>query len=196
MVMRHPMCCSSVLLVTPRIDGFGERDRMESLSRRIASKRGYSLTEVMMVVSIVGLMAAMVYPDMKRQAAGSRLEDSASDVVGLLRAAREEAIGGNLDVEVNCSTNANRVTWRADYDRNGIIETDEVRDEAFSTESGVSWTMPNGWAAFTSRGMFRSGGGGHWELRAQVPDGRQRFIYLVPSGQIIQSVDPISSGGP
>jgi type IV fimbrial biogenesis protein FimT len=61
---------------------------------------GFTLTEVLFVVAILGVLAAIAGPSMRDLIASSRLRGAASDLYGSLILARSEAIkrNGNVDV--------------------------------------------------------------------------------------------------
>jgi type IV fimbrial biogenesis protein FimT len=71
---------------------------MPKLPQRRSS--GFTLTEVIFVVAIVGLLAAVALPSMRDLIASSRLRGAASALYGSLILARSEAIKRNSSVDL------------------------------------------------------------------------------------------------
>ena len=56
--------------------------------------RGFALLELLVIVVILGMVSALVFPSMSRTMTGVRLKTSSRDVLNLFRIARETAIRG------------------------------------------------------------------------------------------------------
>jgi type IV fimbrial biogenesis protein FimT len=76
------------------------------IARRCRSA-GFTLTEVFVVVAILGVLATIGLPSMRDLIASSRLRGAASDLYGSLIFARSEAIkrNGNVDVIPSVASN-------------------------------------------------------------------------------------------
>jgi len=83
--------------------------------KRIAARPrfgGFSLMEVIVVVSILGILAAIAVPSMRDLIASSKVRTAASDVYSSLIFARSEAIKRNSSVDVIPSVASN---WGAGW---------------------------------------------------------------------------------
>ena len=69
-----------------------------------SSANGFTLTELLLVVALIGTMAAMALPVMKDMTASIKLNDAARMVVGELQDARLKAVSTNrvFRVRMNC----------------------------------------------------------------------------------------------
>jgi general secretion pathway protein H len=66
---------------------------------RSGSEAGFTLLEVVCVLAIVGLLAAVLLPNLPRQTSGPRLEAYAIEAAALLKADRSAAIRRGSEVE-------------------------------------------------------------------------------------------------
>jgi len=145
---------------------------------RFGNQAGFSLLEVLVVVAILGTVAAMAMMVSPAYSQHARAEAGISQVLDVLRSAREVAISQRRNVEVLfIGLNAIR-TRRIDIDANGvqtgttILRTVELENRVqFRLEPGVPDTPDSfGIAAaldfdlvapwmFTSEGTFVGGSG-------------------------------------
>ena len=87
---------------------------MKQLRSIIQTKRGVTLPEVIVVVAIIGILAALAVPSFNEQMKQQRVEGAAEGLVAALQNAKAEAIKRNASVRIvfiPATTNANLSTW-------------------------------------------------------------------------------------
>lgn len=65
---------------------------MTRVSRPHTSKRGFTLFELVMVITIMGIMTGMALPSFRNVMQGRALQDTAQSIANILRYARSESI--------------------------------------------------------------------------------------------------------
>ncbi len=138
---------------------------------RLRSRAGFTLIELMIVVAIIGISAAMVAPGLMRSMAINRTNRFQYDVARVLRRTRSDAIGtGRAHMIVMTTTGAN--TTLAVY------------------RGASSSCQRAGWAAivpsdapvdYVSTELYDHGGGGHTVSITRAP-GTPANICFEPDG--------------
>jgi prepilin-type N-terminal cleavage/methylation domain-containing protein len=76
---------------------------------RNSGQRGFSILELIVVLVVIGIVVAVIYPALSRGMAGFNLRASGRDVLGCLRYAREKAITEQSALKVIVDKAANTV---------------------------------------------------------------------------------------
>jgi type IV fimbrial biogenesis protein FimT len=71
-----------------------------SFANTLRSTKGFTLIELMVAISVLGILLALALPDMRSFLVNSRLSSDINGFVGLINYARSEAIVRNQDVVV------------------------------------------------------------------------------------------------
>ncbi|MHB9094392.1 MAG: GspH/FimT family pseudopilin [Eubacteriales bacterium] len=83
------------------------------MNRRFSSQSGFTLIEVIVVVLLLGIAAAMVLPRGFREAAtGAALDTEAQKLAGVIRLARQKAVTGGGTSKVHLSADSYYLTWQ------------------------------------------------------------------------------------
>ncbi len=77
-----------------------------SAQRASRSERGFALIEILCVLAIIGLLAAIILPALPRATTRARLESYAVQTAALLKADRNAALGRQAQVETAIDTEA------------------------------------------------------------------------------------------
>lgn len=93
---------------------------------KVPSHKGFTLVEIMIVLVIMGIMAAIAVPNLKTYMAQRRLNGAVRQVFGDLMAARQRAITENRNIGVVFSSNNHSYTIFADTDNDGIADSGEA----------------------------------------------------------------------
>ena len=124
------------------------------------SQAGFTVTELMVVVAIVGIIAAVAAPDMVEMIRRQRVKTAAFDVFAGLTMARSEAIKRNATVTVL----PNGGNWAS-----GFVVND-MNAVALRTQSGWDNVTAAGPGAVTFNGTGRLAGGGAVQISLQAVD--------------------------
>jgi type IV fimbrial biogenesis protein FimT len=91
--------------------------------RRLPSRSaGFNIVELMIVVFIVAVLAAIAGPDMARMIRTQRLKTSAFDVLATLTLARSEAIKRNLTVTITPTAGDWAKGWTVRDSNNNVVK--------------------------------------------------------------------------
>jgi len=145
----------------------------------IRRETGFTVTELMVVVAIVGIVAAFAAPDMVEMVRRQRVKTASFDVFAALTMARSEAIKRNLTVSVT----PNGGDWGK-----GFVVTD-LNDRLVRTQSsfdGITLSGPN-IIRFNSAGRLSTGGGGPVSISVIATDVYanygKRCVTVEPTGR-------------
>ena len=149
----------------------------QGLPRR--AQHGFTVTELMVVVAIVGIIAAIAAPDMAEMVRRQRVKTASFDIFAGITAARSEAIKRNLVVQVTPVSGS----WV-----NGFTITDS-NDRLVRTQSGWQAMTMNGpdFLRFNSAGRLASAGGGPARISITAADVYgdygKRCVTVEPTGR-------------
>lgn len=152
-------------------------------NRMLRCKTGYTLLEMAIAVSIMGLFSVMAAPSLHRTIQDLRFRRSAEEVVGILKTIRAEAVTRQRSMHVALNPVAQQFYVGWDQNGDGVIGASEWNPIASNLPAGLlrSNQLPNG--RFNSRGMFHAPVS-FWELELMGPLAQKRYVYVFPSGHI------------
>jgi type IV fimbrial biogenesis protein FimT len=145
----------------------------------LRNQAGFTVTELMVVVAIVGIIAAIAAPDMAEMIRRQRVKTASFDIFAGLTMARSEAIKRNMTVQVT----PNNGDWTQ-----GFVVTD-ANDRKVRDQQGwqkMTMTGPN-FVRFNSAGRLSSAGGGPATISIEAPDVYanygKRCVTVEPTGR-------------
>ena len=83
-------------------------------------RAGFTLTELMMALTVLGILMAASIPNISRYAATQRVRSAASEIEAVMRRARSIAVTRNANVSVAIDLDAGTYVVREDTDRDGV----------------------------------------------------------------------------
>lgn len=112
-------------------------------------QNGFGLPEMVLVVFIIGILAAIGMPAMQDFISNQRLKSTSSDLFTSILRARSEAIKRNKDVTISPATNWNK-GWSIPSPNAG-----EPALATFVTRPSITVTGPAAGVTFTAAGRVR-----------------------------------------
>ncbi len=123
--------------------------------------RGFTLVELMITISVFGLIAILSVPNYNRFMMGWRLNGETQQLASSLRAARSTAVMKNIDVVFSFDTDTNSYSWFEDSNRDGNLDNGEYESAVYDLGEMVeisAYTLSSTTLTFGSKGNTRESG--------------------------------------
>lgn len=117
--------------------------------RIMRSQRGYSLVEMLVVIAIAAIGAAIAGPNLGALRAEYQLTGSASQLAADLSQARMRAVSQNIWVKV---ATTDSTTYHSESSPDNATFTD-IAGTVVKLPLGMSATIPNGFVVFDRQGL-------------------------------------------
>jgi type IV fimbrial biogenesis protein FimT len=153
---------------------------MKTWQRARRSVRGFTLVEMMIVVSIMGVLLAVSAPAMARFLGHWRLNGAASEMAMVMRAARSAAVNKDINVVFTFDDAQGQYSFLEDSNGNGDADAGERQSVVQQLPPGITieeFTVPQTSVTFNPRGSTADGGTivmrgkGGYELEIRVYSG-------------------------
>jgi prepilin-type N-terminal cleavage/methylation domain-containing protein len=123
--------------------------------------RGFTLTELMIGISVIGLIAILALPNYNRFIQSWRLKGETQQFAAALRSARSAAIMKNIDVVFTFDTDASTYSYFEDSNGDGGHDASEYMSSNYELPPCISitaFTLSNPTLTFGSKGNTRESG--------------------------------------
>lgn len=159
-------------------------------SPRLRRAAGFTLAELLIVVAIMGIVAAIAAPNMANMIRTQRLRTLSFDIFAALNFARSEAIKRNIPVTITSRAGADWSSGWDTSDQNGIVLQ---RQEPYSC-SGCSLAGPPT-VVYASSGRSTAVVPASFALTStQLPVEKHRCIRVELSGRPVSIPVPVPPG--
>jgi type IV fimbrial biogenesis protein FimT len=131
------------------------------MNKIIRNSKAFTLTELMIVISIMGLIAVLSVPNYNRFMMGWRLNGETQQLASALRTARSSAIMKNIDVVFTFDPDRGTYSWFEDNNRNGSLDSGEYESSEFDLTDMVEiagHTLSSTTLTFSNKGTTRESG--------------------------------------
>jgi len=131
---------------------------MNKIRRNI---RGFTLTELMIVISILGLIAVLSVPNYNRFMMGWRLNGETQQLASALRTARSSAVMKNIEVVFSFDPDAGTYSWFEDANGNGGLDNGEYQSAEYDIGETIeiaAYTLSSTTMTFGTKGTTRESG--------------------------------------
>ncbi|MFO7915004.1 MAG: GspH/FimT family pseudopilin [Candidatus Krumholzibacteriales bacterium] len=125
------------------------------------AKAGFTLTELMIVISILGLIAVLSIPNIKGFLQTWKLNGESQELASTLRTARSAAVRRNAEVVFTFDMNTNSYFYFEDDDGDGGWDSGEYMSETKEMDPQVvitAHTLPSATITFGSKGETGASG--------------------------------------
>jgi type IV fimbrial biogenesis protein FimT len=131
------------------------------MMKKNENNRGFTLTELMIVISIMGLLAILTMPGYNKFMANWRLNGDTQEMATALRTARSTAVMKNIDVIFEFDPATQTYSYFEDKNSNGSRGSDEFMSATHEMSPGVKIvgsTLSTTTLTFGSKGNTRESG--------------------------------------
>lgn len=131
------------------------------MNKRERKNKGFTLIELMIVISILGLIIVMSLPNYSRFIQGWKLNGEAQQFTSVLRTARSTAIMKNIDVVFTFNNKTNTYSYFEDANKNSKLDSGEYQSATYTLYPGISiiaYTLSSSTLTFGSKGNTQESG--------------------------------------
>jgi type IV fimbrial biogenesis protein FimT len=146
------------------------------------AQRGFTLAEILIVIAIIGIIAAFGMPAMSKLLAGQAVRSAAYDLFADLIYARGEAIARGTNVTINSAAGNN---WKDGWSIRDDVANSVLREQSART-SEITFTATQATVTFDRNGRASTAGPMSFNIvpvDATVDNRIKRCIRLDASGR-------------
>jgi prepilin-type N-terminal cleavage/methylation domain-containing protein len=126
-------------------------NRIQRARRARRGDAGFTLTEIMVAVVLMGILLIAAIPNLAEYNADRKLRAATSDLEVCLRRARSSAVTRNIDVRVSLDPTAGTLVRQMDTDGDGTFET-QVSTRQFPKGVRIAYASFGGGTSVTFNG--------------------------------------------
>ncbi len=156
------------------------------MTRFLANSKGYSIPELLVTLTIAGILAAIAVPDYSLMVLRQQVNADSQKLSMELQLARISAIKNNNDVIVNFNTVTNQYTIHDDTDSDAVVDAGEAVKTILLTRVSFGFfggiNDPDGNAAANSVDL--AGGGTILTFNSRGEASDSGTVFLTPTSEI------------
>ena len=146
-------------------------------------ERGVTITELMIVVAIMGGLTAVATPSLSRWLTSIRMESATREIASTLQLARVKAITQNTSTRIKFDTTAN--TYQMQQRNAADLTTWNNVDEAQKLPAGVRFVSVTGNPVTFQSGRGSTLPGSNSTITLQNTQGKTNAVVVAQTGRVL-----------
>lgn len=146
-------------------------------------ERGFTLTELMVVVAIMGSLAAVATPSVSRWLTSIRLESATRDIASTLQLARVKAITQNTSIRIHFDTTAH--TYQMQQRHAAAPTTWNNVDKAKTLPVGIRFVSVTGNPVTFQSGRGSTLPGSNSTITLHNTQGKTHAVVVAQTGRVL-----------
>ena len=146
-------------------------------------ERGFTITELMIVVAIMGSLTAVATPSISRWLTSIRMESATREIASTLQLARVKAITQNTSIRIHFDTTAH--TYQMQQRHAAALTTWNNVEKAKKLPAGIRFVSVTGNPVIFQSGRGSTLPGSNSTITLHNPQGKTNAVVVAQTGRIL-----------